>query len=661
MRPFFVAWNALENLKQLQQMMPEMSHAEPSTPQSRIPTEPSMATQTPRSRKPGATPAPGATAGVASGTPAPQPSAEPSVMNGAEMVIRALADQGVEHVFGYPGGAVLPIYDALFHQDKVRHVLVRHEQGAVHAAEGYARSTGKVGCVLVTSGPGATNAVTGLTDAMCDSVPLVCITGQVPTHMIGNDAFQECDTVGITRPCTKYNYLVKNIADLPRALHEAFYVAASGRPGPVVVDIPKDIQFATGTYARPNEFPHRGYKPKIKGDPDRIKAAVALMAGAKRPLFYTGGGVINSGPAATRLLRDFLKLTGFPVTSTLMGLGAVPAASPQWLGMLGMHGTYEANLAMHDCDVMVCVGARFDDRITGRLDAFSPGSRKIHIDIDPSSINKNVKVDIGIVGDCAHVLDDMLREWRDSRAAPDRVALKAWWGQIDKWRGRNSLAYRPSTEIIKPQYAIERLYAATKDRDVYITTEVGQHQMWAAQFFRFEEPNRWMTSGGLGTMGYGLPAAVGAQLAHPDSLVIDIAGEASVLMTMQEMSTAAQYRLPIKIFILNNQYMGMVRQWQELLHGGRYSESYTEALPDFVKLAEAYHAVGIRCEKPADLDGAIQEMINVKKPVIFDCVVDPAENCFPMIPSGRAHNEMILGDAAESLDDAITEEGKVMV
>ncbi len=577
------------------------------------------------------------------------------------MVIRALADQGVEHVFGYPGGAVLPIYDALFHQDKVRHVLVRHEQGAVHAAEGYARSTGKVGCVLVTSGPGATNAVTGLTDAMCDSIPLVCITGQVPTHMIGNDAFQECDTVGITRPCTKYNYLVKNIADLPRALHEAFYVAASGRPGPVVVDIPKDIQFATGTYARPNEFPHRGYKPKIKGDLDCIKAAVALMAGAKRPLFYTGGGVINSGPAATRLLRDFLKLTGFPVTSTLMGLGAVPAASPQWLGMLGMHGTYEANLAMHDCDVMVCIGARFDDRITGRLDAFSPGSRKIHIDIDPSSINKNVKIDIGIVGDCAHVLDDMLRDWRESRAAPDRAALKSWWGQIDTWRRRNSLAYRPSSEIIKPQYAIERLYAATKDRDVYITTEVGQHQMWAAQFFRFEEPNRWMTSGGLGTMGYGLPAAVGVQMAHPDSLVIDIAGEASVLMTMQEMSTAVQYRLPIKIFILNNQYMGMVRQWQELLHGGRYSESYTEALPDFVKLAEAYHAVGIRCEKPADLDGAIQEMINVKKPVIFDCVVDPAENCFPMIPSGRAHNEMILGDAAESLDDAITEEGKVMV
>jgi acetolactate synthase I/II/III large subunit len=595
----------------------------------------------------------------AGGTPALPGAA--TQMSGAEMVIRALADQGVEHLFGYPGGAVLPIYDALFHQDKVRHILVRHEQGAVHAAEGYARSTGKVGCVLVTSGPGATNAVTGLTDALCDSIPLVCITGQVPTHMIGNDAFQECDTVGITRPCTKYNYLVKNIADLPRVLHEAFYVASSGRPGPVVVDIPKDIQFATGAYARPNEFPHRGYRPRLHGDSDKIKAAVALMAAAKRPLFYTGGGVINSGPAASRLLRELLRLTGFPVTSTLMGLGAVPAADPQWLGMLGMHGTYEANLAMHDCDVMVCVGARFDDRITGRLDAFAPHSKKIHIDIDPSSINKNIKVDIGIVGDCAHVLDDMLRLWRETRTAPDRGALKAWLGQIDKWRGRKSLAYRASNDIIKPQYAIERLYAATRDRDVYITTEVGQHQMWAAQFFGFQEPNRWMTSGGLGTMGYGLPAAVGVQMAHPDSLVIDIAGEASVLMTMQEMSTAVQYRLPIKIFILNNQYMGMVRQWQELLHGGRYSESYTAALPDFVKLAEAYHAVGIRCEKPADLDAAIAEMIEVKRPVIFDCVVDPAENCFPMIPSGRAHNEMILGDAAQSLEDAVTEEGKVMV
>jgi acetolactate synthase I/II/III large subunit len=582
-------------------------------------------------------------------------------MTGAEMVIEALADQGVEHVFGYPGGAVLPIYDALFHQDKVRHVLVRHEQGAVHAAEGYARSTGKVGAVLVTSGPGATNAVTGLTDALMDSVPVVCLTGQVPTHLIGNDAFQECDTVGITRPCTKHNYLVKDIAELPRVLHEAFYVAGSGRPGPVVVDIPKDIQFATGTYFKPNEFPHKGYKPRLKGDLDKIKAAIELMRHAKRPVFYTGGGVVNSGKEASHLLRELVKLTGFPITSTLLGLGAFPAHDPQWLGMLGMHGTWEANWAMHDCDLMICIGARFDDRITGRLDAFSPGSKKIHVDIDPSSINKNVKVDIGIVGDCAHVLEDMVRLWRASAASPDKKALADWWKQIEKWRARKSLAYRSSNEIIKPQYAIQRLYELTKGRDVYITTEVGQHQMWAAQFFHFEEPNRWMTSGGLGTMGYGVPSAVGVQLAHPNALVIDIAGEASVQMTMQEMSTAVQYRLPIKIFILNNQYMGMVRQWQELLHGGRYSESYSHSLPDFVKMAEAYHAVGIRCEKPADLDRAIKEMIDVPKPVIFDCVVDPAENCFPMIPSGRAHNEMLLGDASMSIDEAITEEGKVMV
>jgi acetolactate synthase-1/2/3 large subunit len=582
-------------------------------------------------------------------------------MTGAEMVIEALADQGVQHVFGYPGGAVLPIYDALFAQQRVQHILVRHEQGAVHAAEGYARSTGKVGCVLVTSGPGATNAVTGLTDALMDSIPLVCVTGQVPTHLIGNDAFQECDTVGITRPCTKHNYLVKNINDLARVLHEAFYVAATGRPGPVVVDIPKDIQFAKGTYHGPKNVQHKTYRPKVKADLDKVKAAVALMAKAKRPVFYTGGGIINSGPEASHLLRELVRLSGFPITSTLMGLGAYPAADPLWLGMLGMHGTYEANLAMHDCDLMICIGARFDDRITGRLDAFSPGSHKIHVDIDPSSINKNVKVDLPIVGDCAHVLEDMVRLWRASAVAPDKKALADWWKQIDRWRARKSLAYRNSDTVIKPQYAIERLYAATRGRDVYITTEVGQHQMWAAQFFRFEEPNRWMTSGGLGTMGYGLPAAVGVQMAHPHSLVIDIAGEASVLMTMQEMSTAAQYRLPIKIFILNNQYMGMVRQWQELLHGGRYAESYTAALPDFVKLAEAYHAVGIRCEKPAELDDKIRQMIEVPKPVIFDCVVDQAENCFPMIPSGRAHNEMLLGDAAEKIEDAVTEEGKVMV
>ncbi len=582
-------------------------------------------------------------------------------LTGAEMVIEALADQGIEHLFGYPGGAVLPIYDALFQQERVRHILVRHEQGAVHAAEGYARSTGKVGCVLVTSGPGATNAVTGLTDALMDSVPVVCITGQVPTHLIGNDAFQECDTVGITRPCTKHNYLVKSIGELPRVLHEAFHIAESGRPGPVVVDIPKDLQFAKGTYSRPRDFQHKGYQPKIKGDLDRIKSALELMRRAERPLFYTGGGIINSGSEASHFLRELVKLTGFPITSTLMGLGAYAASDSQWLGMLGMHGTYEANLSMHHCDLMICIGARFDDRITGRLDAFSPGSKKIHVDIDPSSINKNVKVDVPIIGDCAHVLDDLVRLWRSGSVSANRKALAEWWGQIEKWRARKSLAYKGSNEIIKPQYAIQRLYELTKDRDTYITTEVGQHQMWAAQFYRFEQPNRWMTSGGLGTMGYGLPAAVGVQLAHPNSLVIDIAGEASVQMTMQEMSTAVQYDLPIKIFIINNQYMGMVRQWQELLHGGRYAHSYSEALPDFVKLAEAYHAVGIRCERPGDLDGAIREMINVKKPVIFDCVVDPNENCFPMIPSGRAHNEMLLGGAAEDIEDAITEEGKVMV
>jgi acetolactate synthase I/II/III large subunit len=589
------------------------------------------------------------------------PAQETREMSGAEMVIQALADQGVEHIFGYPGGAVLPIYDAIFQQEKVRHILVRHEQGAVHAAEGYARSTGKVGCVLVTSGPGATNAVTGLTDALMDSVPLVCITGQVPTHLIGNDAFQECDTVGITRPCTKHNYLVKSIAELPRILHEAFHIAASGRPGPVVIDIPKDVQFAKGAYSRPQTFDHQGYKPRLKGDPARIKQAVEMMAQAKRPLFYTGGGVINSGPAASAMLRDLVKATGFPITSTLMGLGAFPAADPQWLGMLGMHGTYEANWAMHDCDLMICIGARFDDRITGRLDAFAPNSRKIHVDIDPSSINKNVKVDVPIIGDCGHVIEDMLRAWRALAPRQEKGALGDWWKQIDKWRARKSLAYKRSDQVIKPQHALERLYELTKDRDTYITTEVGQHQMWAAQFYHFQDPNRWMTSGGLGTMGYGLPAAVGVQLAHPKSLVIDIAGEASVQMTMQEMSTAVQYRLPIKIFILNNQYMGMVRQWQELLHGGRYAESYSEALPDFVKMADAFHAHGIRCEKPGDLDAAIKEMIDVPKPVLFDCVVDPAENCFPMIPSGRAHNEMILGDAAEKLDEAIGEEGKMLV
>src|SRR6201993_3360447 len=586
-------------------------------------------------------------------------------MSGAEIVIQALVDQGVRDIFGYPGGAVLPIYDALFQQNGLRHVLVRHEQGAVHAAEGYARSTGKVGCVLVTSGPGATNAVTGLTDALMDSIPLVCITGQVPTHLIGNDAFQEADTVGITRPCTKHNYLVKRIEDLPGVLHEAFHIASSGRPGPVVIDIPKDVQFAKGIYAKPKEFAHTGYMPRLKGDIDKIKEAIELMAHAKRPLFYTGGGVINSGPGASNLLREFVKLSGFPITSTLMGLGAVPATDPQWLGMLGMHGTLEANMAMHDCDVMVCIGARFDDRITGRIDAFSPGSKKIHVDIDPSSINKNVNVDVPIVGDVAHVLEDMLRLWRAGGKQVDKKALSMWWTQIDKWRARKSLAYRPSNEVIKPQYAIRRLFEMTKDRDTYITTEVGQHQMWAAQFYQFQEPNRWMTSGGLGTMGYGPPAAVGVQLAHPQSLVIDIAGEASVLMNMQEMSTAVQHRLPVKIFIINNQYMGMVRQWQELLHGGRYSESYTDSLPDFVKLAEAYGAHGIRCADPTKLDAAIMEMIETPKPVIFDCLVDQKENCFPMIPSGKAHNEMIMADleddAGVELDNIVDEKGKMLV
>ena len=587
-------------------------------------------------------------------------------MTGAEMVVAALEDQGVDTIFGYPGGAVLPIYDALFRHQTVKHVLVRHEQGAGHAAEGYARSSGKVGVLLVTSGPGATNAVTALTDALLDSVPLVCITGQVPTHLIGSDAFQECDTTGITRHCTKHNYLVRRIEDLPRILHEAFWVASHGRPGPVVIDIPKDVQFATGTYVGPENIVHKTYQPRVEGEMDKIRHAVALMAAAKRPVFYTGGGVVNAGPKASALLRELVGLTNFPVTSTLMGLGCYPASGENWLGMLGMHGTYEANHTMHDCDLMIAVGSRFDDRITGRLDAFSPGSTKIHIDIDPSSINKVVKVDLGIVGDCASVLDDMVRVWRSEGHRSNRAALSAWWERIDGWRRRNSLGFTDSKTVIKPQHAIRRLYALTKDRDTYITTEVGQHQMWAAQHYGFEEPNRWMTSGGLGTMGYGLPAAIGVQMAHPDALVIDVAGEASILMNMQEMSTALQYRLPVKIFILNNSYMGMVRQWQELLHGSRYSESYSEALPDFVKLAEAYGGVGIRCEDPADLDAAILRMIDTPKAVIVDCVVEREENCFPMIPSGKAHNEMLMPPGiddwgAPDLGAVIDEKGKMLV
>ena len=580
-------------------------------------------------------------------------------ITGAEIVLKALQDQGVEVIFGYPGGAVLPIYDEIFRQEnRIKHVLVRHEQGATHAAEGYARSTGKPGVVLVTSGPGATNAVTGLTDALMDSIPLVVLTGQVPTKLIGSDAFQEADTVGITRSCTKHNWLVKDVNDLGRVLHEAFYVATKGRPGPVVVDIPKDVQFALGNYTGPVNVAHRTYKPRVKGDLERIKQAAELIATAKKPLFYTGGGVINSGPVASLLLREFVRATGFPITSTLMGLGAFPADDAQWLGMLGMHGSWEANHAMHDCDVMICVGARFDDRVTGRLDAFAPNSKKIHIDIDPSSINKNVRVDIPIIGDVAHVLEDLIKVWKSKVLRPDKAALAAWWEQIATWRARNCFAYTNSTDLIKPQHAIERLYALTKDRDTYITTEVGQHQMWAAQFYRFQQPNRWMTSGGLGTMGYGLPAALGVQIAHPDALVIDIAGEASVQMTMQEMSTAVQYDLPIKIFILNNEYMGMVRQWQELLHGGRYSHSYSESLPDFVKLAEAYGAIGIRATKPDELDDAIKEMISVKRPVLFDCRVDKTENCFPMIPSGEAHNNMILADLGEQ---SVSAAGKMLV
>ena len=584
-------------------------------------------------------------------------------MTGAAVIIRALIDQGVEVVFGYPGGAVLPIYDEIFKTNELRHVLVRHEQGAVHAAEGYARSTGKIGVVLVTSGPGATNAVTGLTDALMDSVPVICLTGQVPTHLIGNDAFQECDTTGITRPCTKHNYLVKDTEALARTMHEAFYVARSGRPGPVVIDLPKDIQFADCPYIGPAEVKHPSYRPQVRGDASSIEEAVELLANAERPIFYGGGGLINSGPAACKRFSDFVRETGYPCTLTLMGLGALPGSDPQFVGMLGMHGTYEANMAMHQCDVMVCVGARFDDRITGRVDAFSPNSKKIHIDIDPSSINKNVRVDVPIVGDVGTVIQQMQKVWKArKKRRTNGKAVRAWWKLIEDWQGIDCLAYKQDKKTIKPQYAIERLYELTKRRDTFITTEVGQHQMWAAQFYKFEKPNRWMTSGGLGTMGYGFPAALGVQMAHPKKLVVDIAGEASIMMNIQELSTAIQHRLPVKIFILNNQYMGMVRQWQELLHGGRYSESYTAALPDFVKLAESFGAVGLRTDKPSELDDVIKEMISTEQVVIADIGVDQAENCLPMIPSGSAHNEMILGSEAKSFGkDEVSDAGKVLV
>ena len=585
-----------------------------------------------------------------------KPAAETLTMTGAEIVITALKEQGVEVMFGYPGGAVLPIYDALYNSDGIRHILVRHEQGAGHAAEGYARTTGKPGVCLVTSGPGATNMVTPIADAMMDSIPMVVLTGQVPTHLIGTDAFQECDTTGITRTCAKHNYLVTDVNQLARTIHEAFLIAKSGRPGPVVVDIPKDIQFATGTYVGKEGVHKPSYHPTTKPHPDAISATVDLMMHARRPVFYTGGGVINSGPKASDLLRELQNVTGYPVTSTLMGLGAFPASHPDWLGMVGMHGSFEANNAMHDCDLMICVGARFDDRVTGRIDAFSPNSKKVHIDIDPSSVNKIVRVDIPVIADCAEALAAILKEFKSRKAKkPD---LKPWRQEIAIWRARKCFTYANSDTVIKPQPAVERLYELTRDRETYITTEVGQHQMWAAQFYHFDEPNRWMTSGGLGTMGYGLPAAVGVQAAHPDALVIDIAGEASIQMMTQELSTAVQHRLPVKVFILNNEWMGMVRQWQELLHGERYSHSYSETLPDFVKLAEAMGGHGIRCDNPAELDDKIREMIDHPGPVLFDCRVEKAENCLPMIPSGSAHNEMILG---EIKGDEIGEAGKGLV
>ena len=585
------------------------------------------------------------------------------LFSGAEIVFKCLEDQKVEFIFGYPGGAVLPIYDELKNHEFVKHILVRHEQGAGHAAEGYARSSGKPGVLLVTSGPGATNAVTALTDAYMDSVPLVCISGQVPTHLIGTDAFQECDTTGITRPCTKHNWLVKDIKELSKTLHEAFRVATTGRPGPVLVDIPKDIQFAKIKYTKPKKEKKSNEKLHNNFSQDEINELVDLIAKAKKPVVYTGGGVINSGPQASESLREFVRMIGFPITSTLQGLGAFPGDDSQFIGMLGMHGTYEANNAMHDCDLLINIGARFDDRITGKIDEFSPKSKKVHIDIDPSSINKIIKVDLAIVGDVNEVLKAAVKtisQKKNGFKNSNKQNVSKWWEKIEKWREKDSLGFINSKETIKPQHAVQRLYELTKNQDTFITTEVGQHQMWAAQHYKFNKPNRWMTSGGLGTMGYGLPAAVGVQIAHPDKLVIDIAGEASVLMTMQEMSTAVQYNLPIKIFVLNNQYMGMVRQWQELLHEKNYSESYSEALPDFVKLAEAYGCKGIKADNPDELDLKINEMLDHNGPVIFDCRVDPNENCFPMIPSGKPHNQMILGPN-DKKENKITGKGKALV
>ena len=588
----------------------------------------------------------------------------PKLISGAEIVFKALEDQNVEFIFGYPGGAVLPIYDELKNHKSIHHILARHEQGAGHAAEGYARSSGKPGVLLVTSGPGATNAVTALTDAYMDSIPIVCISGQVPTHLIGTDAFQECDTTGITRPCTKHNWLVKDVNDLAGVMHKAFQIATTGRPGPVLIDIPKDIQFNKGVYKTKKDKliqKLNGSKSNKINSKDLGKF-IEMMKASSKPIFYTGGGVINSGPKASELLRELVSLTGFPITSTLQGLGAYPGDDPQFLGMLGMHGTYEANNAMHDCDLMINIGARFDDRITGKIDEFSPKSKKIHIDIDPSSIGKNVKVDLAIISDVTELLQSVIKKFKENNKnfiISNKQKTAKWWTQIDKWREKKSLNFINSKKTIKPQHAVQRLYELTTDQDTFITTEVGQHQMWAAQHYKFNKPNRWMTSGGLGTMGYGLPAAIGVQIAHPKKLVIDIAGEASILMNMQEMSTAVQYRLPIKIFILNNEYMGMVRQWQELLHDKNYSESYTEALPDFVKLAEAYGATGIRAKTPDELDEKIKEMINSDKPVIFDCVVDQQENCYPMIPSGKPHNQMLLGPEDEK--EEVSDEGKKLV
>ncbi|MDC3157076.1 acetolactate synthase 3 large subunit [Candidatus Pelagibacter bacterium] len=588
----------------------------------------------------------------------------PKLLSGAEIVFKSLEDQKVEYIFGYPGGAVLPIYDELKNHKKIKHILARHEQGAGHAAEGYARSSGKPGVLLVTSGPGATNAVTALTDAYMDSIPIVCISGQVPTHLIGTDAFQECDTTGITRPCTKHNWLVKDVNDLAEIMNQAFKIATTGRPGPVLVDIPKDIQFNKGVY----KVNKNNLVKKLNGSLSNkinlkdVDKFIEMIKKSSKPIFYTGGGVINSGPKASELLKELVSLTGFPITSTLQGLGAYPGDDPQFLGMLGMHGTYEANNAMHDCDLMINIGARFDDRITGKIDEFSPKSKKIHVDIDPSSIGKNVKVDLAITSDVTELLQSVIKIFKEKNKNfinSNKQKTAKWWSQIEKWREKKSLNFTNSKKTIKPQHAVQRLYELTKDQDTFITTEVGQHQMWAAQHYKFNKPNRWMTSGGLGTMGYGLPAAIGVQIAHPKKLVVDIAGEASILMNIQEMSTAIQYRLPIKIFILNNEYMGMVRQWQELLHDKNYSESYTEALPDFVKLAEAYGAVGIRAKTPDELDEKIKEMVNTDKPVIFDCVVDKAENCYPMIPSGKPHNQMLLGPEDEK--EEVSDEGKTLV